>query len=78
MSAAYPQNRAKYTRGVCPLPDRRKTPAIFYSVRGDATMVDHWTDPHDFTAAFPVLFPAEIGGCLDERDIPLSLVAFVL
>lgn len=58
------------------LPDDRKMPAISYTIRGDATKVDRWTDPHYFTVAFPTLFPAGIGGHLDERDIPVSLVAF--
>ncbi|KAF5855657.1 hypothetical protein ETB97_008830 [Aspergillus alliaceus] len=51
-------------------------PVISHTIRGEATLVDHWTDPHYFTAAFPTLFPTGIGGHLDERSIPVSLVAF--
>jgi hypothetical protein len=53
-----------------------KTPVISYTIRGEATLVDHWSDPHYFTAAFPTLFPAGIGGHLDERGTPVSLGAF--
>jgi hypothetical protein len=56
--------------------DHRKMPVISYTIRGEATLVDHWTDPHYFTAAFPALFPTGIGGHLDERSIPVSLGAF--
>ncbi|KAF5857657.1 hypothetical protein ETB97_005478 [Aspergillus alliaceus] len=54
----------------------RKMPVISYTIHGEATLVDHWTDPHYFTAAFPTLFPTGIGGHLDERNIPVSLGAF--
>ncbi|OKO94694.1 ATP-dependent DNA helicase pfh1 [Penicillium subrubescens] len=56
--------------------DHRKIPVVSYTIRGEATLMDHWTDPHYFTAAFPTLFPAGIGGHLDERTIPVSLAAF--
>jgi hypothetical protein len=51
-------------------------PVISYTIHGQATLVDHWSDPHYFTAAFPTLFPTGIGGHLDERTIPVSLEAF--
>lgn len=51
-------------------------PVISYTIHRQAIMVDHWSDPHYFTAAFPTLFPAGIGGHLDERAIPVSLGAF--
>ena len=54
----------------------RKMPVISYTICGEATLVDHWTDPHYFTAAFPSLFPTGIGGHIDERSIPVSLGAF--
>jgi hypothetical protein len=53
-----------------------KMPIISYTIHGQATLVDHWSDPHYFTAAFPTLFPTGIGGHLDERTIPVSLEAF--
>ncbi|OKO97720.1 ATP-dependent DNA helicase PIF1 [Penicillium subrubescens] len=53
-----------------------KMPAISYTIHGQAILVDHWSDPYYFTAAFPTLFPTGIGGHLDERAIPLSLGAF--
>lgn len=56
--------------------DHRKLPIISYTTRGETTLMDHWIDPHYFTAAFPTLFPAGIGGHLDERTIPVSLAAF--
>ncbi|KAI3286470.1 hypothetical protein DTO002I6_8141 [Penicillium roqueforti] len=56
--------------------DHRKKPVVCYTIRGEATLMDHWTDPHYFTAAFPTLFPAGIGGHLDERTIPVWLAAF--
>ncbi|XHF99669.1 hypothetical protein AWENTII_003161 [Aspergillus wentii] len=52
------------------------TPTIAYKIRGNATLIDNWTGPCYFTAAFPTLFPAGIGGHLDERDTPVSLSAF--
>lgn len=62
-------------RNMWPL-DHRKMPVISYTIRGEATLVDHWTDPHYFTAAFSALFPTGFGGHLDERSIPVSLGAF--
>jgi hypothetical protein len=62
-------------RNMRPL-DHRKMPVISYKIRGEATLVDHWTDPHYFTAAFPALFPTGFGGHLDDRSIPVSLGAF--
>jgi hypothetical protein len=53
-----------------------KMPVISYTIHGQATLVDHWSDPHYFTAAFPTLFPAGIGGHLDERAFPVSLRVF--
>lgn len=51
-------------------------PTISYAIRGEATLVNCWEDPHYFTAAFPTLFPSGIGGHLDQRTVPVSLVAF--
>ncbi|KAJ5364729.1 uncharacterized protein N7496_010442 [Penicillium cataractarum] len=53
-----------------------KMPVISYTIQGQATLVDHWSNPHYFTAAFPTLFPTGNGGHLDERAIPVSLGAF--
>lgn len=53
-----------------------KVPVISYTIHGQATLVDHWSDPYYFTAAFPTLFPTGIGGHIDERAIPVSLEAF--
>ena len=55
---------------------QKNTPIISYAIRGEATLVNSWEDPHYFTGAFPTLFPSGIGGHLDERAIPVSLVAF--
>jgi hypothetical protein len=56
--------------------NHRQMPAISDTTRGDATLLDQWTDPQYFTAAFPTLFPTGIGGHLDERSVPVSLAAF--
>ncbi|KAH6712162.1 hypothetical protein BKA61DRAFT_553481, partial [Leptodontidium sp. MPI-SDFR-AT-0119] len=56
---------------------RRKIPVISYAIRGQATLANSWEDPHYFTAAFPTLFPTGVGGHLDQRTVPVSLVAFV-
>ena len=53
-----------------------KMPVISYTIHGQAILVDHWSDPYYFTAAFPTLFPTGIGGHLDQRTIPVSLGAF--
>jgi hypothetical protein len=55
---------------------QRNVPIISYAMRGQATLVNCWEDPHFFTAAFPTLFPSGIGGHLDQRKDPVSLVAF--
>lgn len=53
-----------------------RPPAISYTIHGTATLLNHWTDPSYFTAAFPTLFPNGTGGHLEDRDIPVSLDAF--
>lgn len=51
-------------------------PLISYKIEGQAALLNHWNDPHYFTAAFPTLFPAGIGGHLDQRLVPVSLAAY--
>lgn len=46
-------------------PDHRRTPLIRYTIRGRATLVNHWDDPRYFTAAFSTLFPTGVGGHLE-------------
>ncbi|KAF9884384.1 hypothetical protein FE257_001840 [Aspergillus nanangensis] len=54
-----------------------RPPTLSGAISAENTiLVDHWSDPHYFTAAFPSLFPTGIGGHLDERTIPVSLGAF--
>ncbi|KAJ5318263.1 hypothetical protein N7476_004683 [Penicillium atrosanguineum] len=55
---------------------QQRTPVIEYGIRGQASLLNQWQDRHFLTSAFPALFPAGIGGHLDHRDIPVSLVAF--
>lgn len=57
-------------------PTRRNTPTISYAMRGQSALVSDWEDPYYFTAAFPTLFPKGIGGYLDQREVPVSLMAF--
>jgi hypothetical protein len=52
------------------------TPVIKYTIRGQATLLNHWQDSRYFLAAFPTLFPMGIGGHLDERPISVSPAAF--
>ncbi|CEO59600.1 hypothetical protein PMG11_04272 [Penicillium brasilianum] len=52
------------------------SPVVEYGIRGQPTLLNHWQDPHYFTSAFPTLFPGGIGGHLDHRTLPVSLVAF--
>jgi hypothetical protein len=65
----------KSVRNTRPLGHPRM-PVISYTIHGQATLVNHWSDPHYFTAAFPTLFPTGTGGHLDGRTIPVSLEAF--
>lgn len=51
-------------------------PTISYAIRGQATLMSNWEDPHYFTGAFPTLFPTGHGGHLDKRPIPVSFTAF--
>lgn len=51
-------------------------PTITYAVRGKTSLLNHWVDPSYFTSAFPTLFPTGIGGHLEKRPTPVSLVAF--
>jgi len=57
-------------------PRQRDTPMIFYGIRGQATLMSSWEDPHYFTGAFPTLFPNGFGGHKHERTVPVSLEAF--
>jgi hypothetical protein len=52
------------------------TPMISYAIRGQATLMSNWEDPHYFTGAFPTLFPSGLGGHLDKRQMAVSLEAF--
>jgi hypothetical protein len=52
------------------------TPVIKYTIRGQATLLNHWQDSRYFLTAFPTLFPMGVGGHLDERPIPVSPAAF--
>lgn len=54
----------------------QNTPVIKYTIRGQATLLNHWQDSRYFPAAFPTLFPMGVGGHLDERPIPVSPAAF--
>ena len=44
---------------------RRDVLMIFYTIRGQATLMNSWENPHYFTGAFPTLFPTGLGGHLD-------------
>jgi hypothetical protein len=55
---------------------RRGLPTISYAVRGQASLMSSWEDPHYFTGAFPTLFPNGFGGHKDQRPVPVSLAAF--
>src|SRR5947209_3292826 len=57
-------------------PKQRDVPLISYAIRGQATLMSSWADPHYFTGAFPTLFPSGIGGHQDKRPVTLSLEAF--
>jgi hypothetical protein len=57
--------------------NRRNVPVIFYTMRGQISLLDQWTDPRYFTAAFPTLFPTGIGGHLEDRPFPISLGSFM-
>lgn len=57
--------------------NRRNVPVIFYTMRGQITLLDQWSDPRYFTAAFPTLFPTGIGGHLEDRPFPISLGSFM-
>ncbi|KAH7029969.1 hypothetical protein B0J12DRAFT_768917 [Macrophomina phaseolina] len=76
--SAPPRDRRSARNNLADMPplDGRRVPAISYTIRGQTTLVDHWTDPCYFTAAFPTLFPMGIGGHLDQRTAPVSLEAF--
>jgi hypothetical protein len=53
--------------------NRRNVPVIFYTMRGQISLLDQWSDPRYFTAAFPTLFPIGIGGHLEDRPFAISL-----
>ena len=55
---------------------QRDLPTISYAIRGQATLMNSWEDPHYFTGAFPTLFPSGLGGHQDQRPVPVSLTAF--
>lgn len=52
---------------------KRNVPVICYTMRGQISLLDQWTDPRYFTAAFPTLFPTGIGGHLEDRPFSVSL-----
>ncbi|KAJ5111789.1 hypothetical protein NUU61_001419 [Penicillium alfredii] len=54
----------------------RHIPAISYKTHDYVALMDHWSDPHYYTAAFPTLFPQGVGGHLNKRVIPVSLSSF--
>jgi hypothetical protein len=56
--------------------NRQKLPSISYAIHGKTSLLNHWVDPSYFTSAFPTLFPTGIGGHLEKRPAPVSLVAF--
>jgi hypothetical protein len=60
------------------LRDREQTtiPVISYKIEGQAALLNHWEDPHYFTAAFPTLFPTGIGGHLDQRTVSVTLASY--
>ncbi|KAJ5742359.1 uncharacterized protein N7511_011545 [Penicillium nucicola] len=58
----------------CPTAGQR-IPVVSYRTHGQVALMNHWSDPYYFTAAFPTLFPMGVGGHLDERNIPVSLSA---
>lgn len=49
---------------------------ISYAIRGQATLMSSWENPHYFTGAFPTLFPTGLGGHLEQRPVPVSLASF--
>jgi hypothetical protein len=55
---------------------QREAPLISYAIRGQATLMNSWEDPHYFTGAFPTLFPKGLGGHQDKRPVAVSLDAF--
>ena len=55
---------------------RRDEPMISYAIRGQATLMSSWEDPHYFTGAFPTLFPTGLGGHKEQRPLAVSLEAF--
>jgi hypothetical protein len=58
-------------------PDQIQEPVISYAIRGKATLMSAWEDPHYFTGAFPTLFPYGIGGHIDKRKVLVGLEAYV-
>ncbi|KAJ5195493.1 uncharacterized protein N7498_008931 [Penicillium cinerascens] len=48
---------------------QQRNPVIEYGIRGQASLLNQWQDPHYLTSAFPALFPAGIGGHLDHLTI---------
>ncbi|KAH6985174.1 hypothetical protein EDB80DRAFT_232831 [Ilyonectria destructans] len=75
---AAPRDRNSARNEIVDMPplNHQRVPAISYTVRGQTTLVNHWTDSRYFTAAFPTLFPTGTGGHLDQRAVPVSLEAF--
>jgi hypothetical protein len=56
-------------------PDQRQEPAISYAIRGNATLMSAWEDPHYFAGAYPTLYPYGIGGHLDKKDVSVEAYA---
>lgn len=76
-SPSVQQRSAKDTNNATPLyGTQRRTPVIEYGVPGQTSLLNQWQDPHYFTSAFPTLFPMGSGGHMDDRFVPVSLVAF--
>ena len=55
---------------------KRNIQIISYAIRGQATLMSSWENPHYFTGAFPTLFPTGLGGHLEQRPVPVSLASF--
>ena len=68
---------ARYAGNYTQSTDRTgRPPVISYTVHGTTTLLNQWTDPSYFTAAFPTLFPNGTGGHLEDRDIPVDPTIF--
>ena len=50
---------------------QRDEPMISYAIRGQATLMSSWEDPHYFTGAFPTLFPTSESVVTRSRGLSL-------